>query len=236
MLFGFIKKQRKIIVNNEEVKANKAIDEDVTLKKEYIYNILKTKKLPIVLLDPLWHTAKEHIQSGQIDKDEEQLQNLLKEQARLNTDYKEYTVIKQNFLKQILDLSGKVQETGDQGVVDELNCLHQSTLGANDKLLEIEERLGEIDSDIEEKNKEIVSEMVAIGYSYIESYKLEAQKLEAEIEALRAEMLRKTNKKKEDEAVLKDLYNYLHSIVGREHIEVLDHVLGDLNIEEKKEK
>lgn len=236
MLFGFIKKQRKIIVNNEEVKASKAIDEDVTMKKEYIYNILKTKKLPIVLLDPLWHTAKEHIQSSQIDKDEEQLQNLLKEQARLNTDYKEYTVIKQNFLKQILDLSGKVQETGDPGAVDELSCLHQSTLGANDKLLEIEERLSEIDGDIEEKNKEIVSEMVAIGYSYIESYKLEAQKLDAEIEALRAEMLRKTNKKKEDEAVLKDLYNYLHSIVGREHIEVLDHVLGDLNIEEKKEK
>ena len=225
-MFGFIKKNRKVIINNEEVKANKKIDDSVNMKKDYIENILRTKKLPIVLLDPLWHTAKEHIQSSQIDKDEKELQELLKEQARLNTDYKEYTAIKQNFLKQILAVSGKVQETGNQDAVDELNRLHQSTLGANNKLEEIEDRLGHMDEEIEEKNKQIISELVAIGYSYIESYKEEIITLDAEIEALREKMLRKTNEKKEDEAKLKDIYHYLHSIIGREHIEVMDRLIG----------
>ena len=69
--------------------------------------------------------------------------------------------------------------------------------------------------------------MIAVGYSYIESYKQEDEILEAEITALREEMLKKTNKKKENEAFLKEIYNYLHSIVGREQIELLDKSLGE---------
>ena len=164
-----------------------------------------------------------------------ELQELLKEQARLNTDFKEYTVIKQNFLKEILALSGKIQEAEEAGAVEKLNSLHQSTLGANEKLAEIEERLDHIDEDIQAKNKEIISEMVAIGYSYIENYKLEAMQLEREIEILREEMLRKTNQKKQDEAILKDIYNYLHSIVGQEQIEVMDRVMGSTSAKENKE-
>ena len=153
-LFNFIKKkQRKVLINNEEVTDVKVRDEDIDLKKDYVNNIIKKKKVPIVLLDPLWHTAKEHIQSKKIDQVEKQLQELLKEQGKLNTDYKEYTAIKQDFLKKILVYSGKAQEGGDPTVLEELNKLHQSTLGANQKLEEIENRLEEIEEEIDSKNK-----------------------------------------------------------------------------------
>lgn len=227
MLFNFRKKQRKVIVNNEEITEVKVRDENIDLKSDYINNILKTKRLPIVLLDPLWHSAKEHIKSSVIDNAEKELQELLKEQARLNTDYKEYTVIKQNFLKEILVLSGKVQVGNDDEALEELNKLHQSTLGANQKLEEIERRLDGIDDEINDKNKAIISEMIAVGYGYIETYKERSQVLETEITALRLQMLQKTAQKKESEAFLKNIYNYLHSIVGREQIEVIDKALGE---------
>ncbi|MBQ1274032.1 MAG: hypothetical protein U0L26_14075 [Cellulosilyticum sp.] len=226
-MFSFKRKQRKVIVNNVEVNREAIKDDSIDLKKEYVTEILERKRLPIVLLDPLWHTAKEHIKSGAIDKAEKELQELLKEQGRLNTDYKEYTVIKQNFLKEILVVSSKAQDRSDSTALEELNKLHQSTLAANQKLEDIENRLDEIDKEIEIKNKEIISEMIAVGYSYIESYKQEDEILEAEITALREEMLKKTNKKKENEAFLKEIYNYLHSIVGREQIEILDKSLGE---------
>lgn len=227
MLFNFRKKQRKVIVNNKEITEVKVRDENIDLKSDYINNILKTKKLPIVLLDPLWHTAKEHIQSSVMDKAEKELQELLKEQARLGTDYKEYTVIKQNFLKEILVLSGQVQASHDDEALENLNKLHQSTLGANQKLEEIEKRLDHIDNEINDKNKEIISEMIAVGYGYIEMYKEKTQILEAEITALRLQMLQKTAQKKESEVFLKDIYNYLHSIVGREQIEIIDKAFGE---------
>lgn len=215
------------MINNEEITKVKVNNENINLKSDYIYDILKTKKLSIVLLDPLWHSAKEHIKSPVIDKAAKELQELLKEQARLNTDYKAYTVIKQNFLKEILVLSEKVQVGNDDEALEGLDKLHQRTLGANQKLEEIEERLDSIDNEINDKNKEIISEMIAVGYGYIETYKERSQVLESEITALRLQMLQKTAQKKESEALLKDIYNYLHSIVGREQIEVIDKALGE---------
>lgn len=226
-MFNFKKKQRKVIINNEEITEVKVRDKNIDLKSDYINNILKRKKLPIVLLDPLWHSAKERIKSSVIDKGEKELQELLKEQARLNTDYKEYNVIKQNFLKKILVISEKVQVGNDDEALEELNKLHLSTLGANQKIEEIEKRLECIDDEINDKNKEIISEMIAVGYGYIETYKERSQTLEAEIAELRLKMLQKTAQKKESEAFLKDIYNYLHSIVGREQIEVIDRALGE---------
>ena len=226
MLFKLLKKQRKVVINDKEV-SDKVKDTEIDLKKEYVTDILKTRKLPIVLLDPLWLTAKEHIKSKMLDKAEKELQELLKEQARLNTDFKEYTAVKQNFLKEILVVSDRAQSGQDNEALEELNKLHQSTLGANKKLEEIEARLEEVEEEINQKNKAIISEMIAVGYSYIESYKEQNEKLENEIAQLREEMLKKTKQKKESDALLKEIYNYLHSIVGREHIEILDKALGD---------
>ena len=227
MLFNFKKRQRKVIINNEEVTEVKVQDENIDLKRDYINNILKTKKLPIVLLDPLWHSAKEHIKSSVIDKVEKELQELLKEQARLNTDYKEYTVIKQNFLKEILILSERVQVGNNDEALKELNKMHQSILVTNQKLEEIEKRLDSIEDEINDKNKVMISEMIAVGYGYIEMCKQKSRTLEDEIATLRMQMLQKTAQKKESEAFLKDIYNYIHSIVGREQIEVIDKALGE---------
>lgn len=224
-MFNFIKKQRRAVVNHEGV--IESVNNEISqLKRNYIEDILKSKKLPVVLLDTSWHTAKQHIQSPIIDQIEKELQELLKEQGRLNTDYKEYTAIKQNFLKEILVLSNKAQE-GDNKALEELNKMHQSTLGANQKIEEIEARLEAIDDEINSKNKEIVSEMIAIGYGFIDTYKQKNEALETEITELRLQLLQKTQQKKESEAFLKDIYNYLHNIVGREQIEVIDKALGD---------
>lgn len=224
-MFNFIKKQRRAVVNHEGV--IESVNNEISqLKRNYIEDILKSKKLPVVLLDTSWHTAKQHIQSPIIDQIEKKLQELLKEQGRLNTDYKEYTAIKQNFLKEILVLSNKAQE-GDNKALEELNKMHQSTLGANQKIEEIEARLEAIDDEINSKNKEIVSEMIAIGYGFIDTYKQKNEALETEITELRLQLLQKTQQKKESEAFLKDIYNYLHNIVGREQIEVIDKALGD---------
>lgn len=228
-MFGFGKKNRKVVVQDDIADNVKLSDKQVEIKKSYINTVLENRKLPIVLLDPLWYTVKEQIKSKVIDEKEKLLQELLKEQARLNTDYKEYNKVKQNFLKQILALSGEVQgEDGDKKI-EELNKLHQSTLEVNNRLENIETRLEEVDEQVQVTNKELIGEMVAVGYEYIDIHRQKEMKLESEIEALRAEMLKKTNEKKQSEKFLKDIYNYLHNIVGQQQIEIIDKTLWDTN-------
>ncbi len=226
-MFGFRKKNRKVVIQNDVTESMKISDKQVELKKSYIAEVLGNKKLPIVLVDPLWHTVKEHIKSKVIDEKEKQLQELLKEQARLNTDYKEYNKVKQNFLKQVLTVSGEVESGDGDKKIEELNKLHQSILEVNNRLEDIEKRLEEIEATIQSTNQALIEEMVAVGYEYIDIHREKEIRLEAEIQELREEMLKKTNEKKQSEKFLKDIYNYLHNIVGQQQIEIIDKTLWD---------
>lgn len=226
-MFDFMKKKRRIVLNEQPEEEVKITNSNVNLKKEYVSDILKSRKLPIVLLDPLWHTMRDSIQSDIIKAQEKNLKELLKEQGRLNNDYKEYSTVKQNFLKEILNLSGEVQVDGNSESIEALNKLHQSTVGVNQKLEDIEKRISEVEVEIESANREIIEEMIAVGYEYIDVCKEKEIRLEREITQLREQMLLKTAEKKKCEKLLKDVYNYLHSIVGREQIEVIDRGLGD---------
>ena len=226
-MFYFMKKKRRIVLNEQPEEEVKVTNSNVNLKKEYVSDILKSRKLPIVLLDPLWHTMRDSIQSDIIKAQEKNLKELLKEQGRLNNDYKEYSTVKQNFLKEILNLSGEVQVDGNSESIEALNKLHQSTVGVNQKLEDIEKRISEVEVEIESANREIIEEMIAVGYEYIDVCKEKEIRLEREITQLREQMLLKTAEKKKCEKLLKDVYNYLHSIVGREQIEVIDRGLGD---------
>lgn len=226
-MFGFKKKNRKILVDQEISEHINVSERKIDMKKNYISEVLKDKKLPIVLLDPLWHSAREQINSEIISRDEKKLQELLKEQGKLNNDYKDYTTVKQNFLKQILEVSEAVQGSGNEKKLDELNKLHQSTLTTNEKLEQIENRLEKVEKEIESVNRELIEEMIAVGYEYIDVCKNKSRDLEEEIASLRQQMLIKTEEKKKSDKLFKDIYNYLHSVVGQEHIEVVDKSMGD---------
>lgn len=226
-MFGFKKKNRKILVDQEISEHINVSERKIDIKKNYISEVLKDKKLPIVLLDPLWHSAREQINSEIISRDEKKLQELLKEQGKLNNDYKDYTTVKQNFLKQILEVSEAVQGSGNEKKLDELNKLHQSTLTTNEKLEQIENRLEKVEKEIESVNRELIEEMIAVGYEYIDVCKNKSRDLEEEIASLRQQMLIKTEEKKKSDKLFKDIYNYLHSVVGQEHIEVVDKSMGD---------
>lgn len=226
-MFDFLKKGRKIKLNDDLTEDVPVSNEAIDLKKTYIKEILKTKKLPIVLLDPLWHSIREQVVSEFIAKNETELQNLLKEQGKLTNDYREYGIVKQNFLKQILNLSGEIHNDGDNNKIEELNKLHESTLGANQKLEEIEKRLEKVEEEIEAVNRAIIEEIIAIGYEYITVCKTNNNQLEQEIHELREAVVTKTNQKKKNDQVLKGIYNYMHNVIGQNHIEVIDKEMWD---------
>lgn len=226
-MFDFFKKHRKIILENDLTEEIDISDYEVNIKKTYIKEILHQKKLPIVLLDPLWHGVKGQIVSGSIHKNEEMLQELLKEQGKLTNDYKNYGIVKQNFLKQVLVLSGEIHGEGDKTKIEALNKLHESIVGANQKLEAIEKRLEEVEIEIEKTNREIIEEFVAVGYEYVRICKRKCAQLEKEINGLREQVVVKTNEKKKSEQVLKDIYNYMHHVVGQNQIEVTDKELWE---------
>ncbi len=232
MFFNFKKKNKEKkpndVVQLKEapvVDAKKKLTDDITcIKKQNVEAILSSKKLPIVVVDPIWHTIKEAFGTDSIKQAEKNLTEQLKEQARLTEEFTKLGKAKKKLLDDIMAASTKAQ-SGDMNALNELTVIQQSVNEISEKLSGIEEGLEDIDKQIEETNHDIVASMVVVGYDYIDDFKGENEKLDKEIDELRNQLLEKTDRKKEVEANLKNLYLYMHSIIGHKNIEVVDTAL-----------
>lgn len=225
-MINFFKKSRQMKENQEKEISIKNEQMKQIVEKEQIKAVLDTKKMPIVLLDPLWHTIRDTLVTSFIEEREKNLQELLKEQGKLNNELKQYTVVKQNLLKQILEVSDAIQENKLDGQVEKLDTLHKSVLATNEKITDIEQKIPEIEETIEKINKEIILEIILMGYEKIHVYKGQNKILEEEINILREQVVEKTNIKKNNELVLRGVYKYMHSIIGHQTIEQIDQRIG----------
>ncbi len=193
--------------------------------QETIKEVLLKEKLPIVVLDPLWYAIKSELGSHSINKNEEHLKELLKKRGKFTNDYKDYVQVKQKLLSNILTLSKHLNEEGDTSQIEELDKLQKSVIMTNEKLENLDARIKEIEDEIEITNRAIIEETISIGYGYIRTYAKGQSDLEAEIDHLRAEVVKKTEEKKQYEQKMTHLYTYLHSVIGYDHISKVDRKL-----------
>lgn len=241
MFGGKNKTKRKIIIDDKELSNPAITDETIEMKKTYVEAIIQDSKLPIIILDPLWLKARDHIKSKILAQGEKEIKELLKERSRLAEDLKKCTIVKQKFMDTILELSKMIQTDEDTKFIDEMNKLQGSVLKAKSKIETIEERMRQIEDEIEIRNKEMVVEMIAIGYSYIDDYKAKNDAIDTEVAQLRLKVIEKLNRKKAYEYSLKEIYSYLHSVVGAKRVEEMDKKLSHYKApkppsEEKEEK
>jgi hypothetical protein len=190
-----------------------------------IKEVLIKEKLPIVVLDPLWHAIKSELGSHSISKKEERLKELLKQRGKLTNDYKDYLQVKQKMLNNILTLSKFLNEDEDSSKIEELDKYQNSVIMTNEKLDSIDQQIKQVEIDIEVINREIVEETISIGYGYIRTYAQVQSDLQEEIDHLRAEVVKKTEEKKKYEQQMTHLYTYLHSVIGYEQISKVDRKL-----------
>lgn len=231
-MFGrFKKKRQKEDVNKEvgdEGEVREAFDlEELEKRKLYIRAMMEEKKIPIVVIDPLWYSMKEHITTATIRENEKKLNELMKEQGKLNTDTIEYDKVKKNLLKKILEVSQEVNDQGDTTRLNELETLQQSIAKTNENLEAMEERLQEVEKLIEQTNRSVVEEAMALAYTYMSKYKQKKKTLEDEIDYLRQQVILKTEEKKNYDKQYSVLYNYLHKVIGYKYIDQMDKKLGE---------
>lgn len=194
----------------------------------YVQSVLATNKLPIVILDNSWYAIKPFVQTPNLLKKEQFLLEYLKEQGTLTNKLKEDQVVKQNLMREVLYASQQLNEIGDESKLKELDKLQQGILKLNDELGKAEERLERLEEFIDITNREILEEAVAIGYEQMEECRGMSQKLEKEIDDLRASVVQKVEEKKKYDEGANNLYQYLHNIVGYKGIDKVDKVLKNV--------
>ena len=161
---------------------------------------------------------------------------LLARQGKLNNDLKEYKKLKNKLMNNIvqnMDVSNteitdeqrQKNQDEDKRLIDELN---QKTEVAEEELLEIPKQ-------IKAENNQLMLLSMEYFYSKIRVNQEEAQEIDAWIKQVRVDLKKNIIRKQNREINNREIYNYLHDILGSEVLDLFDIQYDNQSLEEQQE-
>ncbi len=194
---------------------------------------LEGKNIPILTLDNKWHQL-----FGKADKNEQiivlenELNELLRRQGKLNSELKEIKKLKKKFMDDIM-LSADILDKEPNNKKEEKKMEDSKRLlnECNEKMESHEDELIELPRSIYQKNRELMIATMEVCYETLHANAKEIEEISIWIAKMRKELKKKIIRKQEGEQTNKELYAYMHDIFGPNVIEMFDIKV----VEEKKE-
>lgn len=181
------------------------------------------KKVHILTLDNRWHELyKDTKKSRRINDLERKINQLLKEQGKLNNEYKEYSLLKKKMMSDIMENMKEACEEENNKAISEMDKSKNYINEINMKLEKIEDRRIHIPREIEQLNQELLNYSMQDFYKQMAENKIDIDKLETWINKIREELKEKIVIKDEKEEQYEKIYSYMHDLVGHEVIEKYD--------------
>lgn len=181
---------------------------------------LEGKMIPILTLDNKWHQL--FTQTGatpEVKELEEQLNDLVKRQGKLNTDMKNIKALKSKLMQEIVNSMESAEEANASKKMDESKRLIED---CNKKLEAYQDELLDIPREISKVNYQLMLTTMDICYDKIKSNTDEIEEINLWITDFKQELKKRVLAKQEKERWNHELYSYMHDIFGSEVIEIFD--------------
>lgn len=192
-------------------------------KEEEYEHILQDKKIPLLTLDNKWHmlfgTAETTLT---IKRLEEQLNNLLKKQGRLNTETKDIRRLKKKLMDEIVPTVDELGQGHDAALEKKLDDNKRLINDCNAKLADYKDELMELPGEIERVNYKLMLATMDVCYEKLKENTAEIDEIGDWITKIRIELKKKIIRKQEKEQQNQELYHYMHAIFGAEVINIFD--------------
>ena len=182
---------------------------------------LNHTKIPILVLDQKWHRLfaisgkPEEVKTVEVE-----LNELLREQGRLNQEVKDLKKLKQRLMGDIVtNIDEAEAHHQEKRNIDEDKRLIAET---NDKLDEDEDLLLELPKKIAEKNRELMMLTMTFSYEKLRTNAHEIEEITEWITNVRIELKKNIIKKQNREINNREIYSYMHDIFGKDVINMFD--------------
>ena len=185
---------------------------------------LRGKKIPVLVLDQKWHRLFAiHGKTEEITQVETRLKELLGKQGKLNQELKELKRLKGKLMDNIVqNMDGISQESHsslqerkmeeDKRLIDEIN----------EKMEAYEDELLDLPNLIRLTNEELMILSMEYFYEKIRVNKSEADEIAEWIDSVRVELKKNIIRKQNREINNREIYSYLHDILGPEVLDLFD--------------
>lgn len=176
------------------------------------------KKIPILTLDHKWHRLFTQIDTNsEIKSLEEELNELLKRQGKINTETKDLKKLKNKLMEEIR--SSSMEDSSDSAKIEENKRLVEE---CNEKLDSYQDEILDLPAQINEVNKKLMLATMEVCYDDIKNGTEEINEISEWIDEIRVELKKKVIRKQEKQQRIQDLYSYMHDIFGADVIEIFD--------------
>lgn len=204
----------------------------MTQEDEVFREALVGKKIPILTLDNQWH--KLFTQTGdneEIHNLQENLNDLLKRQGKLNTEVKSLTSFKKKLMKEIVS----IMELPDSAKKEKKMAENKRIIEeSNQKLEEYNDELMELPKQIDEANFELMIATMHVCYGMIQQNVQDIEEINKWVSDFRVHLKRKILLKQKKEIWNDEMYSYMHDIFGPDVIEMFDMKYNPKNVLNKE--
>lgn len=192
-------------------------------QKKFDKGVLRKNNISLLILDERFNSLFENAEKTQdIIRLEEKLRDLLKQEARLNTESKDIAARKKLCMDKIMQLTTEAFDKNNEAAKDEMKVCEKEIRRINERLGKIEEELDYIPDIIKETNLDLLEHTVNLVYFKIRSGQKRKDELERLIEETRAKLKEYIDEKEQLSQDGTDIYSYFHDLLGAEELEKLD--------------
>ncbi len=192
-------------------------------KKQEIFNsALRGKQIPVLTLDSKWYRLLDEVGKGAVKNLEEQLNQLLKRQGKLNTEVKDIKKLKKKLMGEIVTMADEADQNGNRKKEKQIAEHKRLVEDCNNKLERYQDELMEIPHEIDRLNIQLMLITMELCYDIMQENTDEIQEIGEWVTSVRIELKKRLIRKQEMEQRNHDIYSYMHDIFGADVIDIFD--------------
>ena len=191
--------------------------------KETIFtDSLKDKRIPVLTLDNKWYRLLNTLDRQNVAELEQDLNNLLRKQGKLNNDVKDIKRLKKKLMSEIVPMVDEAGQDESDEISDAVSEHKRLIEECNEKIDGFEDELKDIPKQIQEVNQELMLKTMEYCYDTIQNNTEQINEISDWVTQIRIELKKKLIEKQEMEQKNHEIYSYMHDIFGAEVVNMFD--------------
>ena len=188
--------------------------------KEKTYEqALKGKRIPVLTLDNKWYRLFTMMEPDpELKRLEENLNTLLKQQGKMNTESKSIKKIKKKLMDEIVQLMEREDSSANKKIEENKRLIEE----CNQKLEDYQDKLLDIPREIDNANYDLMIRTMEMCYEVLQTNSKEIDEIGEWITNIRVELKKNIVRKQEKEIRNHGLYSFMHDIFGADVVEIFD--------------
>lgn len=182
---------------------------------------LQGKKIPILTLDNKWYRLLDKKMRRALAGTEEQLNNLLKRQGKLNTEYKDIKKLKKKLMNEIVEMAGQAEQ-GGENMDRKLEKHRELVEECNQRLEACEDEMLELPKEINKLNYRLMTATMEHCYAAMQVNTEEIEQIAEWVTQIRIELKKRLVRKQQMEQQNHEIYSYMHDVFGADVVELFD--------------